>query len=157
MPTPIEFMRHAIDLALENIRKGEGGPFAAIVVRNGEIIAEGANHVTFWNDPTAHAEVVAIREACSKLGTFQLDDCEIYTTCEPCPMCLGAIYWSRPKRVYYACHKIDAAEAGFDDQFIYDEIDKPYEQRKIPFNAVGRQEAASVFAEWVSKADKIDY
>jgi guanine deaminase len=152
-----KLMQYAVDLAVENVRSGKGGPFAAIVVRNGEIIAEGANHVTTWNDPTAHAEVVAIREACKKLGTFQLDDCEVYTTCEPCPMCMGAIYWARPKVVYYACHQADAADAGFDDQFIYDEINVPYEQRKIPFYTIGREDATRIFDEWKVKTDKTDY
>src|SRR5882724_3989761 len=121
-----DFMRQAIALALENIRTG-GGPFAALVVKDGAIVATGANRVTATNDPTAHAEIVAIREACKKLGSFQLDDCEIYTTCEPCPMCLGAIYWARPARVFFASTASDAAAAGFDDAFIYDELQTPAE------------------------------
>lgn len=157
MPDRQILMQYAVDLAVKNVRSGLGGPFAAIVVRNGEIIAEGANHVTTWNDPTAHAEVVAIREACRKLGTFQLDDCELFTTCEPCPMCMGAIYWARPKVVYFACHQSDAADAGFDDQFIYDEINVPHEKRKIPFYTIGRDDATRIFAEWKAKTDKIDY
>src|SRR4029077_18739341 len=116
-----EFMRRAIALALENIRAG-GGPFASVIAKDGRIIAEGANRVTATNDPTAHAEVVAIREACRALKSFQLDDCDLYTTCEPCPMCLGAIYWARPTRVFYACTDADAASAGFDDAFIYEEL-----------------------------------
>lgn len=157
MSDKLKFMQYAVDLALQNVESGAGGPFAAIVVRNGEIMAEGANHVTTWNDPTAHAEVVAIRKACEKLQTFQLDDCEIYTTCEPCPMCLGAIYWARPKLIYYACNQKDAADAGFDDQFIYDEINTPYASRKIPFQTIGRDHAIAIFEKWSEKSNRIDY
>src|SRR5690349_22597911 len=126
-----DFMRHAIALALENVRSGSGGPFAALIVREGRIIAEGANCVTRTNDPTAHAEIVAIREACRILADFQLTGCDLYTSCEPCPMCLGAIYWARPSRVFFAATKDDAAEAGFDDAFIYREIAIPPEQRSV--------------------------
>src|SRR5215468_8158082 len=126
-----ELMRQAIALAVENIRNG-GGPFAALVSKDGAIVATGANRVTATNDPTAHAEIVAIREACRKLATFQLDGCEIYTTCEPCPMCLGAIYWARPARIFYAATAFDAAATDFDDAFIYDEIQTPPGNRRIP-------------------------
>jgi guanine deaminase len=151
-----DFMRQAIALALENIRTG-GGPFAALVVKDGAIVATGANRVTATNDPTAHAEIVAIREACKKLGSFQLDDCEIYTTCEPCPMCLGAIYWARPARVFFASTASDAATAGFDDAFIYDELQTPAEERRIPMTEMQREEALVIFQEWLAKSDKTPY
>jgi len=127
------FMQRAINLAQEGIDSNSGGPFGAVIVKDGEIISEGFNRVTSTNDPTAHAEIVAIKEACKKLESFQLDNCILYTSCEPCPMCLGAIYWARPKKVFYACNRTDAAEIDFDDQFIYDEIDKSIEDRKIEF------------------------
>lgn len=152
-----QFMRRAIELAREGMDAGAGGPFGSVVVHNGEIIAEGYNRVTSDNDPTAHAEVTAIREACQKLGTFQLNDCEIYTSCEPCPMCLGAIYWARPKVVYYACTREDAAAIDFDDQLIYDEIDAGIDNRQIPFKQMQRSEALSVFNAWQDKTDKIEY
>ena len=126
------FMARAIELATENVRTGRGGPFAAVVVKDGRIIAEGANRVTSSNDPTAHAEIVAIREACRALGNFQLAGCDVYTTCEPCPMCLGAIYWARPARVFYAATAADAALFGFDDSFISRELQRPIAERKIP-------------------------
>ena len=151
-----DFMRQAIALALENIRTG-GGPFAALVVKDGAIVATGANRVTATNDPTAHAEIVAMREACKKLGSFQLDDCEIYTTCEPCPMCLGAIYWARPARVFFACTASDAAAAGFDDAFIYDELQTPAEERRMPMTEMQREEALVIFQEWLAKSDKTPY
>jgi guanine deaminase len=151
-----DFMRQAIALALENIRTG-GGPFAALVVKDGAVVATGANRVTATNDPTAHAEIVAMREACKKLGSFQLDDCEIYTTCEPCPMCLGAIYWARPARVFFASTASDAAAAGFDDAFIYDELETPVEERRIPMTEVQREEALVIFQEWLAKSDKTPY
>jgi guanine deaminase len=151
------FMARAIQSSLENIRRGRGGPFAAVIVKDEKIIAEGANRVTSTNDPTAHAEVEAIREACKKLGHFELTDCEIYTTCEPCPMCLGAIYWARPARVYYGCTAADAAEAGFDDSFIYQEIARPHAQRKIPIVPMMREEALEAFRVWEKKQDKIKY
>lgn len=134
-----------------------GGPFGAVVVKDGAVIAEGHNEVTSSNDPTAHAEVVAIRKACEKLGTFQLDNCVIYTSCEPCPMCLGAIYWARPKAVYYACNQKDAAGIGFDDQFIYDEIDLDIHERGITFIPLAREEALSVFKLWQEKEDRSVY
>lgn len=152
-----QFMRRAIELAREGMDAGAGGPFGSVVVHNGEIIAEGYNRVTSDNDPTAHAEVTAIREACQKLGTFQLNGCEIYTSCEPCPMCLGAIYWARPKVVYYACTREDAAAIDFDDQLIYDEIDAGIDNRQIPFKQMQRSEALSVFNAWQDKTDKIEY
>jgi guanine deaminase len=151
-----DFMRQAIALALENIRKG-GGPFAAVVVKNGVVVATGGNRVTATNDPTAHAEMVAIREACRKLATFQLTGCELYTTCEPCPMCLGAIYWARPSRVYYAGTASDAAAAGFDDAFIYDELQVPSNKRRIPMEELNRAEALVIFQKWLAKSDKTPY
>jgi tRNA(Arg) A34 adenosine deaminase TadA len=151
------FMQRAIALALENVQSGRGGPFAALVVRNGEIIAEATNRVISTNDPTAHAEMVALRESCKKLGTVQLAGCEIYASCEPCPMCLGAIYWSRLDRVYFAATAADAANAGFDDSFIYQEISKPHAQRKIPMIQLMREEARHPFRAWEQKPDKISY
>ncbi|TDR23363.1 nucleoside deaminase [Marinicella litoralis] len=153
----VEFMQRAIELARAGMDSGAGGPFGAVVVRDNQIIAEGWNKVTSTNDPTAHAEVTAIRAACEKLGTFQLDDCVIYTSCEPCPMCLGAIYWARPKKVYYGCNKQDAADIAFDDQFIYDEIETPINQRKIPFQQVAQKDALEVFKAWANKLDKTEY
>lgn len=152
-----EYMREAIRLSIEKMRAGIGGPFGAVVVKDGEIIARGFNKVTSTNDPTAHAEVVAIREACEKLGTFQLDDCEIYTSCEPCPMCLGAIYWARPKKVYYGNTKKDAADIQFDDQFIYDELELKLDDRKLPMIPLLREEALVAFEEWKNKTDKQEY
>jgi tRNA(Arg) A34 adenosine deaminase TadA len=152
-----KFMREAIKLALEGMRANTGGPFGAIVVKNGEIIGRGNNTVTTTNDPTAHAEVMAIREACANLNTFQLDGCEIYTSCEPCPMCLGAIYWARTSKLYYACSKSDAAAAGFDDDFIYKEIDLPGSERKIAFVQLLQEEAQEIFSEWIKKEDKVNY
>lgn len=151
-----DFMRRAIALALDNIRAG-GGPFAAVIAQDGRIIAEGANRVTATNDPTAHAEVVAIREACRSLGAFQLDGCDLYTTCEPCPMCLGAIYWARPSRVYYASTAADAAAAGFDDAFIYDELKRVQAARRIPMTELLRDESLAIFHAWNSKPDKTPY
>ncbi|MBI2259004.1 MAG: nucleoside deaminase [Flavobacteriia bacterium] len=152
-----DFMREAIRLSIENVDKNIGGPFGAVVVKDGKIIARGSNQVTSSNDPTAHAEVVAIREACKELNSFQLDDCEIYTSCEPCPMCLGAIYWARPKKVYYANTKKDAAEIDFDDQFIYEEIELNLNNRKLPFEQMLREEALIAFKNWKNKSDKIEY
>ncbi len=152
-----QFMQRAIELARSGMDSGAGGPFGAVVVKDGQIIAEGWNKVTSTNDPTAHAEVTAIRAACEKLGTFQLDDCVIYTSCEPCPMCLGAIYWSRPKKVFYGCNKQDAANIAFDDQFIYDEIEAPINARQIPFQQVAQSAALQVFKAWADKVDKTAY
>ena len=150
-------MARAIELAIQNVHAGHGGPFAAVVVRDGKILAEGTNRVTSTTDPTAHAEVVAIREACKKLKHFELEGCEIYTTCEPCPMCLGAIYWARPARVFFACTAADATLAGFDDSVIYEEIAQPHEHRKIPMKPLMREEALEAFRAWESKQDKIRY
>jgi guanine deaminase len=151
------FMARAIELSIENVRSGRGGPFGAVIVRNGKIIAEGANCVTLRNDPTAHAEVTAIREACRKLETFELADCEIYTSCEPCPMCLGAIYWARAARVYFAGTAADASKAGFDDGFIYREIAIPPAAREIPMVSMMREEALAAFRAWKEKSDKTPY
>ncbi len=151
------FMRRAIALAQEGMNAGAGGPFGAVVVKDGEIIAEGHNSVTSQNDPTAHAEIVAIRLACDKLNTFQLAGCIIYTSCEPCPMCLGAIYWARPEKVVYACNRHDAAAVEFDDQFIYNELDVTLEERKIAFSQELRDEALVVFNAWTNKVDKTRY
>src|SRR5213082_381417 len=152
-----DFMRHAIALALENVRSGSGGPFAALIVKEGRIIAEGANRVTRTNDPTAHAEVVAIREACRVLADFQLPGCDLYTTCEPCPMCLGAIYWARPARVYFGNTAADAAAIGFDDSFIYQQLRVSLPERTIPMIQLMRQEALSAFREWEQKSDRVRY
>ncbi|HEY9744524.1 MAG TPA: nucleoside deaminase [Coleofasciculaceae cyanobacterium] len=151
------FMQEAIALSLKSVRSGKGGPFGAVVVKDGEIIASGHNQVTSTNDPTAHAEVVAIREACKVLRSFQLTGCELYTSCEPCPMCMGAIYWARPDRVYYANTKADAAKIGFDDQFIYDELDLLISKRQLPITQIMRDEALIAFQEWTDKADKVEY
>lgn len=144
----------AIRLSAEGMEKGEGGPFGAIVVQGDEVVGRGWNQVLRTNDPTAHAEVMAIRDACKNLGTFQLHDCEIYTSCEPCPMCLGAIYWARPQRVYFANTKADAAAIDFDDSFIYEEINMPLPQRKIPLISMPSEEALQVFKDWKAKGDK---
>ena len=151
------FMGEAIAQALKGMRNNEGGPFGAVVVKDGKIIARGNNKVATSNDPTAHAEVIAIREACKVLKSFQLTGCDLYTSCEPCPMCMGAIYWARPDRVFYACSKEDAAAVGFDDDFIYTEIDKTPELRKIPFIQLKNKTAFEVFKEWDDKEDKIVY
>ena len=151
-----EYMQEAIKLSIEKMQAGFGGPFGAVIVKDGKIIARGFNNVTSSNDPTAHAEVDAIRKACKELGTFQLDDCELYTSCEPCPMCLGAIYWARPKVVYYGNTKADAAKIGFDDQFIYDEIEKPLAERSIPMIQFMPEEALEGFKKWEEKADKTE-
>ena len=150
-------MREAIRLSRSKMRAGLGGPFGAVVVRRGQIIARGWNQVTSANDPTAHAEVMAIRTACAKLKTFQLDDCELYTSCEPCPMCLSAIYWARFKKVYFANTRKDAAKIDFDDDLIYREVAKPVSRRVILMKQFLRDEALEVFAEWKNKADKIRY
>ncbi len=150
-------MRRAIELSLRNVRGGRGGPFGAVVVKNGRIVAEGVNRVTSANDPSAHAEIVAIRQACRKLKSFELTGCEIYTSCEPCPMCLGAIYWARPAVVYFANTKDDAARAGFDDSLIYREIGAPLRRRRIPMIPFLRREALAAFQVWTQKQDKIEY
>src|SRR5580704_3461218 len=142
------FMTRAIQLAVENVRSASGGPFGAVIVRDGGIVAEGANQVTSINDPTAHAEVLAIRAACTKLKVFELHGCDIYTSCEPCPMCLGAIYWARLSRVYFASAAADASKVGFDDSLIYREIAQPHAQRKIPMIQMMREEALAAFRAW---------
>ena len=152
-----KFMQKAIALAQENVRSGKGGPFGAVIVQEGKIISQGQNQVTSTNDPTAHAEIVAIREACRVLQTFQLQGCELYTSCEPCPICLGAIYWARLDKVYYANTKADVAQIGFDDQFIYDELKLPLAQRHLPMIQLMTQEAWNAFQEWVEKTDKVEY
>ncbi|HUO16254.1 MAG TPA: nucleoside deaminase [Verrucomicrobiae bacterium] len=151
------FMARAIELSIENVRSGRGGPFGAVVVKNGRIVAEAANRVTVSNDPTAHAEVVAIREACGRLGQFELRDCEIYASCEPCPMCLGAIYWARLERIYFASVADDASKVGFDDSFLYRELNLPMAQRRVPMVQMMRGEALLAFKLWRDKPDKITY
>lgn len=154
--TDEQLMRKAIELSVENVKNG-GGPFGAVIARNGEIVATGVNRVTANNDPTAHAEVTAIRNATAKLGTFCLDDCVIYTSCEPCPMCLGAIYWARLKKIYFANNKTDAKNIGFDDSFIYDELALPRLERKLPSQILMRDEALLAFNLWSEKTDKVEY
>jgi guanine deaminase len=153
----LELMRRAIALSAEKMREGLGGPFGAVIARDGAIIAQGYNRVTSANDPTAHAEVSAIREACTALGSFTLAGCEIYTSCEPCPMCLGAIYWARLDRVYYANTRVDAAAIGFDDARIYQEFLAAIDDRSVPLIRLGADEAKLVFEEWMAKPDKIPY
>ncbi len=152
-----EFIKAAIKLSREGSEGNKGGPFGCIVVKDGKVIGIGSNEVTSTNDPTAHAEIVAIRNACKNLNSFQLDDCEIYTSCEPCPMCLGAIYWARPTKVYYANTRDQAADAGFDDAFIYHEINVAPASRKIEMIHLPDVEALQIFKDWVAKPDKIDY
>jgi tRNA(Arg) A34 adenosine deaminase TadA len=152
-----EFMREAIRLSRDKMRRGAGGPFGAVIVRDGQIIARGWNRVTSANDPTAHAEVTAIRAACKKLKTFHLDDCELYTSCEPCPMCLAAIYWAQLPKVFYANTRRDAARIEFSDDLIYREVARPVSRRKIPMRQMLRPEALAVFAEWQAKPDKVRY
>lgn len=157
-PTPDPgFMRMAIQLATINVATGSGGPFGAVVVRNGAVVAAAANSVTRTNDPTAHAEVNAIRAACTALGTFQLEGCDVYTSCEPCPMCLAALYWSRCRAIYYGNTAADAAAAGFDDSFLYDEVRRPLDQRRIPILQLLRAEAIESFDAWRATTEKIDY
>ena len=154
--SPEAFMREAIKLSAESVRSG-GGPFGAVIVRDGEIIARGENRVTVCNDPTAHAEVSAIREAAARLGTYDLSGCEIYSSCEPCPMCLGAIYWARLDKLYYAGTRADAASVGFDDAHIYEELPLEPSQRELPTETLLREEAQRVFEAWAEKADKKEY
>jgi guanine deaminase len=155
--TPQDWMREAIALAIQNVRTERGGPFGAVVVKNGELVASGANLVTTTNDPTAHAEVVAIRNACRDLASFQLSGCELYASCEPCPMCLGAIYWARPERFYFACSKEDARVCGFDDALIYDELGRPPAERTIAGRSLLRDEGLAAFEEWMRSPAKIRY
>jgi guanine deaminase len=152
-----EFMRQAIELATENVTSGRGGPFGAVIVKDGKVIATGANQVTTINDPTAHAEVIALRNACQALGTFKLDGCELYTSCEPCPMCLAAIYWARCAAIYFGCSAADAAKAGFDDEFLYAEMTKPLSERAIPIANLSPKEAQKAFAAWNASTDKVEY
>ncbi|MEO6245524.1 MAG: nucleoside deaminase [Opitutaceae bacterium] len=152
-----DFMREALKEAEAGMRSGRGGPFGCVVVRRGEVIARGSNRVTSTNDPTAHAEVTAIREACAKLKTFQLEDCELYTSCEPCPMCLAAIYWARIPKVFYGNTRADAAAIGFDDDFIYQQIPLAPEARTIAMKPLLRDEAQGAFREWAEKSDKVRY
>jgi len=152
-----KFIKAAIEAALKGMQNNEGGPFGCVIVKDGKIIGTGNNRVTSTNDPTAHAEVTAIREACKNLKTFQLTGCILYTSCEPCPMCLGAIYWARPDKVFYGCTKSDAAHIGFDDDFIYNEIELPIDKRTIPFEECYRALALEPFKVWEAKDDKIKY
>jgi tRNA(Arg) A34 adenosine deaminase TadA len=152
-----KFMREAIRLSIREMRRGQGGPFGAVVVRDGKVVGRGCNQVTSANDPTAHAEIVAIRAACKRLKTFQLDDCDLYTSCEPCPMCLSAIYWARLGQVYYANTRRDAAKIDFDDAFIYREVALPIRRRKLRMSQLLREEALAAFAEWVRKPNKVLY
>ncbi len=155
-PNP-EFLRRAIALATENVTRGAGGPFAAVIVRNGKILGEGANSVTATNDPTAHGEVNAIRAAAKALGTFSLVGCELYTSCEPCPMCLAAAYWARLDAVYYGASAADAARAGFDDAFLYGELHQSAGQRRLPTKQMLADEAKASFDAWIASPNKIEY
>jgi len=151
------YMARAIELSVKNVQSGRGGPFGALIVKDGNVVAEAANQVTATNDPTAHAEVLAIREACSKLGGFELKGCELYTSCEPCPMCLGAIYWARLDHVYFGGIAADAAQAGFDDSAIYEEIAQPHQHRVIPMTQMMREEALAAFRAWEKTPNKVPY
>jgi len=152
-----KYMQEAIKLAMKNVEANNGGPFGAVVVKDGEIIGRGSNQVTTLNDPTAHAEIVAIRDACNKLNTFDLEGCELYASCEPCPMCLGSIYWAKIGKLYYAATKDDAAKSAFNDAFIYHEISLPKDQRKLPATQLMREDALKVFEMWVESINKIPY
>jgi len=152
-----KFMQEAIEIGLVGMRSNQGGPFGCVIVKNNEIVGRGHNKVVGTNDPTAHAEITAIRDACKNLNDFQLENCEVYTTCEPCPMCLGAIYWARPKVIYYGNTRKDAADIGFDDSLIYDEIAQSLDKRIIPIHSMGREQALEMFKEWTSKNDKKAY
>ena len=152
-----KYMQEAIDLSRKGIHSNEGGPFGCVIVKGEEIVGRGWNQVTSSNDPTAHAEIVAIREACNRLGSFQLSGCEVYTSCEPCPMCMGAIYWARPMQVFYANSRQDASLIGFDDSFIYEELTCAVDKRKIPMTRVFSETALQIFNEWANKNNKIKY
>ncbi len=152
----IDFMKRAIELSIQNI-KNNGGPFGCIIVKENKIIAEGVNRVTFNNDPTAHAEIIAIRNACKKLNSFNLEKCELYTSCEPCPMCLSAIYWSHIDKIYYGNSRLDASKIGFDDDFIYNELNKDSSSRKIQMKQISQNEAKKAFLDWDKKIDKVEY
>ena len=151
------FIEMAVDLARQGVAQGEGGPFGCVIVKDGQVIGKGNNKVISSNDPTAHAEVVAIRDACHYLNSYQLEGCTIYTSCEPCPMCLGAIYWARPDRIVYACTREDAASINFDDDFIYKEISTPLDQRRIRMQQCGQEVGLEVFRLWLDKKDRIRY
>jgi tRNA(Arg) A34 adenosine deaminase TadA len=151
------FMDEAIKSAIQGVENNEGGPFGCVIVKDGKIIGRGNNKVTSTNDPTAHAEIIAIRNACEHLNSFQLEGCTIYTSCEPCPMCLGAIYWARPHKVYFGCTKKDAAKINFDDAFIYQELPLPFDKKSIPFEQMNRKEALKAFEIWTKKEDKTPY
>ena len=151
------FMRRAIELARQGVENDLGGPFGCVIVRDGEVVGEGCNEVTSTNDPTAHAEITAIRAACRKLNSYQLTGCTVYTSCEPCPMCLGAIYWARPSAIYFAGTHEDAAAAGFDDELFYDEMDRPNDERQLKLQPMLRSEVQAVFEQWVAKSDKVEY
>lgn len=153
----LSFMEIAIELAVRNVANGSGGPFGAVVVKDGRIVATGVNRVTATRDPTAHAEMVAIRNACAALGSFQLDGCEVYSSCEPCPMCLGALYWARPAAVYFASAAADASAAGFDDRFIYEEIAAPPESRSLRMVRLLHEREADAFSAWTAARDRVDY
>ncbi len=152
-----EWMKRAVELAIENVRSGRGGPFGALLVKDNEVVSTGANLVTSNNDPTAHAEIVAIRRGCEALGTFQLEGCELYANCEPCPMCIGAIYWARPAAYYFCSTRADAARAGFDDEFIYEELQLSPEQRAIPAHRMSIEDASAPFLEWAHSPHKVQY
>ncbi|TAM99274.1 MAG: nucleoside deaminase [Chitinophagaceae bacterium] len=153
----LDFMQIAVNLSKKGMEEEKGGPFGAIVVKGDEVVGQGFNSVLEYNDPTAHAEVMAIRDACKRLNSFQLEGCEIYTSCEPCPMCLGAIYWARPDKIYYANDRKDAADAGFDDSFIYEEISLPVSKRSIPMYQIDNKEALESFINWKRKVNKTNY
>jgi guanine deaminase len=152
-----EFMEQAIALAVENVTSGRGGPFGAVIVKDGKVIATGANQVTATHDPTAHAEMMAIRGACAALAAFSLEGCDIYSSCEPCPMCLAAIYWARCRTIYYGCKAADAARAGFDDAFLYEEMKKPLGERTLPVVNLCPEEAWKAFAAWMESPMKVEY
>jgi tRNA(Arg) A34 adenosine deaminase TadA len=153
----IAFMRRAIELARAGAESNAGGPFGCVIAKDGRIVGEGCNQVTSTNDPTAHAEIVAIRNACASLGSFQLTGCVVYTSCEPCPMCLGAIYWARPSAIYFAGTREDAAAAGFDDDLFYDELDRPNDERQLKLQPLLREDSQKVFSEWIANPNKVEY
>ena len=153
----VAFMRRAIELAQNGVDNNQGGPFGCVIAKDGRIVGEGCNEVTSTKDPTAHAEVVAIRNACSNLNAFQLEGCVVYTSCEPCPMCLGAIYWARPEAIFFAGTREDAAAAGFDDELFYTELEKPNDDRRLKMQSLMRKESQKVFEHWIAKADKVEY
>lgn len=153
----VSFMQRAFELARKGMDSNAGGPFGCVIVKEGRVVGEGWNRVTSDNDPTAHAEVVAIRDACQNLSSFQLTDCKVYTSCEPCPMCLGALYWARPDAIFFAGTREDAAFGGFDDDFIYKELDRPLEERTIPLTSLLAGEGRELFVEWLNKSDKTSY